>query len=296
MTTIPTDRTVRVAAGQIGSIPGEADKNTIRTVEVMGEARREGVELLVMPECGLTGYVFDTAEQSRAAAVRLDGPEVRRVAEAAEELGMHVVIGFLELDGDLLRNTALLLGPAGISAVYRKTHLPHLGADRFVTPGDNEPVLVETPLGVVGLSICYDLRFPEWARCLALGGADIIANPTNWPAPAERVAELFTRVRAAENHVYVIAANRGDEERGAQFIGRSQVIDPFGSVLASVEREEGLIVADIQPASARIKDVRVPEVDFAISLFGDRRPGLYGAISTTETLTARRNAGADERN
>jgi predicted amidohydrolase len=296
MTTIPTDRTVRVAAGQIGSIPGEADKNTIRTVEVMREAHREGVELLVMPECGLTGYVFDTAEQSRAAAVRLDGPEVRRVAEAAEELGMHVVIGFLELDGDLLRNTALLLGPAGISAVYRKTHLPHLGADRFVTPGDNEPVLVETPLGVVGLSICYDLRFPEWARCLALGGADIIANPTNWPAPAERVAELFTRVRAAENHVYVIAANRGDEERGAQFIGRSQVIDPFGSVLASVEREEGLIVADIQPASARIKDVRVPEVDFAISLFGDRRPGLYGAISTTETLTARRNAGADERN
>ncbi|MFI5426742.1 carbon-nitrogen hydrolase family protein [Aeromicrobium sp. UC242_57] len=103
------------------------------------------------------------------------------------------MIGFLELDGDLLRNTAVLLGPGGVMATYRKTHLPHLGADRFVTPGDNEPVLVETPLGVVGLSICYDLRFPEWARCLALGGADIIANPTNWPAPAERVAELFTR-------------------------------------------------------------------------------------------------------
>jgi 5-aminopentanamidase len=296
MTTTLSDGTVRVAAGQISSIPGEADKNTIRTVEVMAEAHRGGVQLLVMPECGLTGYVFDTAEESRAAAVRLDGPEVARVAAAAEELGMHVVIGFLELDGDLLRNSALLLGPAGVCEVYRKTHLPHLGADRFVTPGDNEPVLVETPLGVVGLSICYDLRFPEWARCLALGGADIIANPTNWPAPAERVAELFTRVRAAENHVYVIAANRGDEERGAQFIGRSQVIDPFGTVLASVEREEGLIIADIQPASARIKDIRVPEVDFAISLFGDRRPQLYGAIGTTDPLTASRIAGADERN
>lgn len=290
------DPTVRVAAGQIGSVPGEADKNTIRTLEVMAEAHGRGVQLLVLPECGLTGYVFDTAEESRAAAVRLDGPEVRSIAEAADELAIHVVIGFLELDGDLLRNTALLLGPGGVMATYRKTHLPHLGADRFVTPGDNEPVLVETPLGVVGLSICYDLRFPEWARCLALGGADIIANPTNWPAPAERVAELFTRVRAAENHVFVIAANRGDEEHGAQFIGRSQVIDPTGSVLASVEREEGLIVVDIQPASARIKEVRVPEVDFAISLFGDRRPALYGAISKTDPLTARRADGTDERN
>ncbi|MFI5426741.1 nitrilase-related carbon-nitrogen hydrolase [Aeromicrobium sp. UC242_57] len=103
-------------------------------------------------------------------------------------------------------------------------------------------------------------------------------------------------MRAAENHVFVIAANRGDEEHGAQFIGRSQVIDPTGSVLASVEREEGLIVVDIQPASARLKDVHVPEVDFAISLFGDRRPALYGAISKTDPLTARQAEGTDERN
>jgi predicted amidohydrolase len=291
--TVPT---TRVAAGQFGSIPGEVDKNTIRTLEAMSEAHRAGVELLVMPECGLTGYVFETAEQARAAAIDIEGAELRLIAKAAADMSMHVVVGFLELEGDVLRNTAMLLGPGGLTAIYRKTHLPHLGADRFVTPGDNEPVLVETPFGIIGLSICYDLRFPEWARCLALGGADIIANPTNWPAPAERVAELFTRVRAAENHVYVIAANRGDEERGAQFIGRSQVIDPTGSVLASVEREEGLIVADIQPTSARMKDVRVPEVDFAISLFGDRRPHLYGAISSTRTQTGRRADGVDERN
>jgi predicted amidohydrolase len=289
-----TAHTVRVAAGQFGSVPGEADKNSRRTVEIMAEAREAGVELLVLPECGLTGYVFNSAESARAAAVRIDGPEVARVAEAATSLDLHVVIGFLELLDDVLHNTAMLLAPDGTSGVYRKTHLPHLGADRFVTPGDNEPVLVETRLGVVGLSICYDLRFPEWARCLALGGADIIANPTNWPAPAERVAELFTRVRAAENHVFVIAANRGDQEQGAQFIGRSQVIDPTGTVLASVEREDGLIVADIQPSLARTKDVRLPEVNFAISLFGDRRPQLYGALSTTPENS--RDAGVDERN
>jgi predicted amidohydrolase len=272
--------TVRVAAGQFGSVPGQPDKNVVRTIEVMQEARTGGVELLVMPECGLTGYVFGDVEETRAASISLDGPELRDIADSAESLGLYVVVGFIESLGEALHNTAVLVGPGGLRATYRKTHLPHLGADRFVTPGDNGPVLVDTPHGVVGLSICYDLRFPEWARCLALGGADIIANPTNWPAPAERVAELFTRVRAAENHVFVIAANRGDEEHGAQFIGRSQVIDPTGSVLASVEREEGLIVADIEPASARDKDVHVPEVDFAISLFGDRRPALYGALTS----------------
>ena len=277
--TTPDADVVRVAAGQISSVPGEPDKNARHIVEVMTDAHAAGVELLVLPECGLTGYVFDTAAAARSAAVQIHGAAVTMVADAAHTLGLYVVFGFLEQTATALHNTAALAGPEGISGVYRKTHLPHLGADRFVTPGDNGPVLVNTKLGVVGLSICYDLRFPEWARCLALGGADIIANPTNWPAPAERVAELFTRVRAAENHVFVIAANRGDRENGAEFIGRSQIIDPAGNVLAAIERDDGMIVADIEPLSARDKDVDLPEIDFAISLFGDRRPELYGSIS-----------------
>jgi predicted amidohydrolase len=271
--------TVRVAAGQFSSVPGEPDKNARRIVEILTEASGAGVELVVLPECGLTGYVFDTAVAARSAAVTVNGSEVTMVAEAAAALGIYVVFGFLELTDTALHNTAMLVGPQGTRGVYRKTHLPHIGADRFVTAGENGPVLVETRLGVVGLSVCYDLRFPEWARCLALGGADIIANPTNWPAPAERVAKLFTRVRAAENHVFIIAANRGDQEHGAEFIGCSQIIDPTGNILNSIDRQDGLITADIQPAMARQKDIHIPEDDFAISLFGDRRPALYGAIS-----------------
>ena len=271
--------TVRVAAGQFSSAPGEPDKNARRIVEILTEASAAGVDLVVLPECGLTGYVFDTDADTRSAAVTVNGPEVAMIAEAASALGIYVVFGFLELSGAAVHNTAMLVGPQGARGIYHKTHLPHLGADRFVTAGDNGPVLVETRLGVVGLSVCYDLRFPEWARCLALGGADIIANPTNWPAPAERVAELFTRVRAAENHVFIIAANRGDQEHGAEFIGRSQIIDPTGNILNSIDRHDGLITADIQPAMARQKDIHIPQDDFAISLFGDRRPSLYGAIS-----------------
>lgn len=271
--------TARVAAGQFGSTPTDTAANVARTIEIMHQAAGRGVQLLVMPECGLTGYVYDSEQDARAAAIAIDGPELGAITAAADDLGLHVVVGFLEVLGPDLHNTAVLIDPSGRVSAYRKTHLPHLGADRYVTPGSNKPVLVETALGVVGLSICYDLRFPEWARCLALGGADIIANPTNWPAPAERVAELFTRVRAAENHVYVIAANRGDEERGAEFIGRSQIVDPTGTIVAFTDRGDHLLVADIEPASARAKDVSLPELDFAISLFGDRRPSLYGALS-----------------
>jgi 5-aminopentanamidase len=271
--------TVRVAAGQISSVPGDPEVNARRVVEILAEASAAGVDLLVLPECGLTGYVFDSADAVMTAAVSVSGPEVDMVAEAAAALDIYVVFGFLERSGSAVHNTAMLAGPQGARGVYRKTHLPHLGADRFVTAGDNGPVLVETRLGIVGLSVCYDLRFPEWARCLALGGADIIANPTNWPAPAERVAELFTRVRAAENHVFIIIANRGDQEHGAEFIGRSQIIDPTGNILNSIDRQDGLITADIQPATARQKDIHIPLEDFAISLFGDRRPSLYGAIS-----------------
>lgn len=272
-------QTVRVAAGQFGSVLADVATNVEHTLRTMREAREQGIELLVLPECGLTGYVLESREEVLAVALDRDATEVARIAAEAEALGLHVVVGFLERAGDDVFNTAVLLGPGGLRADYRKTHLPYLGADRFVTPGENEPVIVTTPLGVVGLSICYDLRFPEWARCLALGGADIIANPTNWPEPAQRVAELYTRVRAAENHVFVIAANRGDEERGVPFIGRSQVIDPVGTVLASSERGDEMVVADIVPAAARDKDIEVPEVDFAISLFGGRRPHLYDALT-----------------
>jgi len=278
-----THPTLRVAAAQIGSVIADADANVERAIDTMRSARADGVELLVLPECGLTGYVFDNRADALAAALDREGPELSALAAEAAVLDMVVVVGFLERAGDDLYNTAVLLGPDGLRADYRKTHLPILGADRFVTQGENEPVLVQTRFGVVGLSICYDLRFPEWARCLALGGADIIANPTNWPEPAERVAELFTRVRAAENHVYVIAANRGDEERGVPFIGRSQIIDPRGSILADSGRGDELVVADIQPLHARDKDITVPEADFALSLFGGRRPHLYAALTRAET-------------
>lgn len=273
--------TVRVAAGQARALPHDIDKNVQLTCDMMHKAAERGVQLLVLPECGLTGYVYSSAAEVQSVAIAAEGSETRQVADLAHTLKMHVVIGMLEsspTSATVVYNTAMLIAPDGSMIPYRKTHLPSLGADRFVTAGDNQPVVVDTEIGRLGLSICYDLRFPEWARALALQGADIILNPTNWPVAAERVAELFTRVRAAENHVYVIVANRGDDENGVPFIGKSQIVDPTGSILASSERGPDLLVADIVPTRSRTKDIAIPEDNFSISLFNDRRPNLYGAL------------------
>jgi predicted amidohydrolase len=193
-------------------------------------------------------------------------------------------VGLLERDGDLLRNAAVLVGPEGLVGSYRKTHLPFLGVDRFVTPGDELPVY-ETPLGRIGLEICYDLRFPEATRTLALKGADIVAHPTNFPLAARIQTELITVARAAENRIFLLSANRVGKERWAEFCGWSQIVDPYGRRLAEAgETEEALLVADIDLELARDKDYVIPG-EYELYLFGHRRPELYGSL-VEETRTA----------
>jgi predicted amidohydrolase len=160
---------------------------------------------------------------------------------------------------------------------YRKTHLPFLGVDRFVVPGEELPVF-ETPLGRIGLEICYDLRFPEVTRTLALKGADIVCLPTNFPMAATVQTELITVARAAENRIYLLTANRVGKERSGEFCGWSQIVDPYGTRLAEAgETEEALLVADVDVEKARDKDYIIPG-EYELYLFGHRRPELYGAL------------------
>jgi predicted amidohydrolase len=162
---------------------------------------------------------------------------------------------------------------------YRKVHLPSLGVDRHVDPGDR-PFAVHDVGGLrVGMQICYDGGFPEPTRVQALLGADLIVLPTNWPTHAECAAEHQMATRAMENVVYTIAVNRVGEERGFRFIGHSSIHGTGGErlALASPEGEE-IIVAEIDPARARRKrQVRVPG-KHEIDRFADRRPEFYAPI------------------
>lgn len=266
-----------VAVAQIEPQLAENERNLDACLARMDEAATAGAQLLVLPECAIPGYMFDSADEALPFAEEIPGQTTETLERECRRLGLHVVCGLLERDGDALRNTAVLVGPDGLIGTYRKTHLPFLGVDRFVTPGDALPVF-ETPLGRIGIEICYDLRFPEVTRTLALKGADIVAHPTNFPMAAKIQTELITLARAAENRIYLLTANRVGKERWGEFCGWSQIVNPFGKRLAEAdEREETLLVGEVDVEKARDKDYVIPG-EYELYLFGHRRPELYGAL------------------
>ena len=169
---------------------------------------------------------------------------------------------------------------------YRKSHLPFLGVDRYVRAGDELPVF-DTAIGRIGLEICYDLRFPEVTRSLALAGAEIVCLPTNWPMAAAANAELLAPARAFENRIYLLVANRVGRERTAEFCGRSQIVAPDGTRLAETDAtSEALLVAEIDVGWAREKSIVPAPGEYEMHLFGHRRPELYGAlVEETQSVT-----------
>src|SRR5580765_6607444 len=222
---------MRVAVAQMEPRLAETERNLDAALERLEEAAAAGAQLLVLPECAIPGYMYDSAEEALPYAEEIPGPTTEAFERECARLGVHAITGLLERDGDTLYNAAILVGPDGLIGTYRKTHLPFLGVDRFVVPGDTLPVF-ETPLGRIGIEICYDLRFPEVTRTLALKGADIVAHPTNFPMAAKIQTELITVARAAENRIYLLVANRVGKERRGEFCGWSQIVDPYGTRLA----------------------------------------------------------------
>jgi predicted amidohydrolase len=276
---------MRVAVAQIDPKLAEVDRNLETCLQQLQEAANQHAQLLVLTECAISGYMFDSAEEALPFAEEIPGPSTEVLERECRRLNLHVVCGLLERDGDALLNSAVLIGPDGVIGTYRKTHLPFLGVDRFAVPGD-ELSVYETPLGRIGVQICYDLRFPEVTRTLALKGADIVAHPTNFPLAAKPQTEFITRARAAENRVYLLTANRVGKERSAEFCGWSQIVEPYGTRVAEAGAdEEALLVADVDVQRARDKDFVIPG-EYELYLFGHRRPTLYGAL-TEETEWAR---------
>jgi len=271
---------VRFAAAQIQPVLMDPAANLAKVASWIREARGRGAQIVVFPECALTGYALSD-EESVAIAERIPGPRTEQLARVCHEVGMLAVVGTIEVDEEgRCFNSAVLIGPQGVMAHYRKTHLPYLGVDRYLAAGDNIGPPVATAAGRLGLLICYDLRLPEPARLLALAGAQVLVLPTAWPASARLYPEFLARARAAENAVYLVAANRIGEERGTGYLGRSLIIGPDGDVLAeATPDEEEMLVADIDPGrSDGKKRVFVPG-EYELDLFGDRRPELYAPLA-----------------
>ena len=271
---------LRLSVAQIGATQ-DVETNLQRVIEVLRDAAAYS-DLVVMPETVLSGYMYESRDEAQAHAVGIDGPELLAVQEVCSALGVHVVLGLLERDrtGGLYNSAVLIDDTGALAGHYRKTHLPCLGVDRFVDPGNEVPPVIETRLGRIGIAICYDLRFPETARALALAGADLIAQPSTWPHEAAMLAEHFVPVRACENRVFMAVANRSDQERGTDFMGRSQVVSPAGERLAEAGMDdEQILTVQVDLAEARNKRIVNKPGEYQVSLFEDRRPDLYTQIT-----------------
>ncbi len=269
----------KIAVSQMSSLPGELDHNIRAVCKAIRDAASARACVVIFPECALTGYMFETREETERAAVALDDPRLLPIQQAVTETGCHAVIGLLERDGDAVFNSAAFIAPSGQAGLYRKQHLPQMGADRFVKPGDGgrSRVFDIGPLKI-GVMICFDLRFPECARELALDGADVIAMPTNWPVTASMLANDMLRVRAIENFVYMAVADRADAEFGKRFYGGSRIVSPKGEVLASSTMADALVVAEVDVEQARVKELFFADMGYGISIFDSRRPELYDRL------------------
>jgi predicted amidohydrolase len=277
---------MRAAVVQTNPRLGDVAGNLAACVARLEQGAAAGCDLLVFPECAVSGYMFADAETALRCAEPIPGPSTEALAAACARTGVHCVIGLLERDGARLRNTAVLIGPDGLVGSYRKTHIACVGVDCFTVPGDDPYEVLDTPIGRIGIQICYDWRFPEISRVLALQGADVIAHPTNSPSPAREVAEFLTRARAAENAVFFLTANRCGTEGDCTFFGWSQIVDPLGRRIAEAGEEEALVIADLDLALARAKTKEPGDGAYAVRLFADRRPELYEPLLHAEGVRA----------
>ena len=269
-----------IACVQMDVAIGNIAANLGQIIARIREAAAHKAQLVIFPECALTGYCFDSLDEAMPFAESLDGPSAQAIAAVCGEIGVHAVVGFIERLGERYYNAAMVVGPAGVVGSYRKVHLPFLGVDRFLTPGDRPFEVITLPSGRIGINICYDASFPEAARSLKLLGAELVILPTNWPSGAWRTAEFIVNTRASENHLHFAAVNRVGTERGWQFIGRTKVIDCMGDTIVEASREKEEIVyatLDLE-LSNRNKIVNVAGA-YELDRLADRRPEFYSIIA-----------------
>jgi len=237
---------IRVALIQ-SEIREESDSRRVAAMASLPETAR-GADLVVLPELWRVGYSdFDGYS---AKAETLDGKTASLVRETARGLQAFVLGGTIieERDGKLF-NTALLVDRRGeLLTSYRKIHLlDYRSRERsLLSPGD-APSVVPVEFGVLGLAICYDLRFPELFRTLAQGGGQIALVPSAWPARRFEAWDALTRARAVENQGYVLAC----DGTGSGLLGQSRVVDPWGVVVASLGGRPGVLHAELDLGALR---------------------------------------------
>lgn len=272
---------VTIGVAQMDCVLGQLEPNLAKIAEFASLAKRLGAQLVIFPECATTGYFIGEAIKDLADAP--EGPAARRLGDIARENGVTLICGLYTQENGVFRNSQKVFAPDGeLLATYHKAHL--FAVERTMYKAGDEPMVVDTPVGRLGLTICYDLIFPEYVRKLVDLGADLIVNSTDWITDpyqrdvwgwnAERIQGLAS-TRALENVLPLAMACRTGREHAAPDVafdstGPSCVISPSGKFLARLDVGEGIAVGHI--------NIPAEEMDrwTGIATYRvDRRPDLY---------------------
>jgi predicted amidohydrolase len=266
-------RSLRVAAASPDIVIGEVDGNLERIRAALQSASRAGARLIVVPELATCGYVFTDRSEASAASLTRDDPRWRALMSVLAPVAVAVV-GYAERAANRIFNSAAVLTRDGFIGHYRKAHLWGGEAVLF-DRGDRAGDVFDTPVGRLGVAICYDNEFPEVPRGLALGGAAVLALPVNWPLvprpQGERPPETIQAMAAARSsRLATVISDRSGAERGVAWTGGTAIIDEDGWI-AALPDAGGSALADLTLRPPGDKSLP-PHND----LFGDRRPELYG--------------------
>src|ERR1700733_2820870 len=252
---------ITIACIQMEPIVGAKQANLANSLKRINEAAREGARLIVLPELANSGYVFRDREEAFALAEEVPaGGTTATWIDAAQRHDVYIVAGIAERAGNALYNSAVIVGPSGYVGTFRKVHL-WAAENLFFEPGDLGFPVFKTPIGRIGVAICYDGWFPETFRLQALQGADIVCVPTNWvPIPGQEagrpaMANILHQAAAHSNSLFIACADRVGTERGQLFEGQSVIVNCTGWLVAgpaSRDRRE-IIYGRVDLADARRK-------------------------------------------
>ena len=268
-------RKIKLALAQISSRRENKKENLRKIEEFTKKAKEAAADLVIFPELSLTGYVVH--DQIYELAETIPGPSTQRIEEIAKKTGIHIVFGMPELSKKAeatIFNTAVFVGPKGIIGKYRKMYLPTHSVfeeKRYFRPG-YQTAAFNTPLGNIGLCICYDLFFPEVCRLTRLKGAELIISISASPAIRRSYFEILTEARALENTAFLAFVNLVGVEDGLQFWGGSRLISPTGDVLAKAKYdEEDFVTCEVDYSDMRPAETFIPTLR-------DLRPELFDEL------------------
>jgi predicted amidohydrolase len=257
-------RTVKAAAVQFTIVLGEIAPNLDHVRKELARLAQEGVELVVLPEMWATGFAYKQLNE----LARQTGELVAELRELSARYGMVIVGSLPEPHENKVYNTAYLLDRGELKGSYRKIHLFSLMQEDRAFDAGEARLLVDTSVGRIGVFICYDLRFPELARRLAVEGAEILVVPGEWPKPRDEHWRTLLRARAIENQLFLVAANCCGVTGKLDFFGMSMIINPKGELLAEGGYAPETICANLDFAEMAAWRAQIP-------CFADRKPELY---------------------